>query len=69
MQADVILNKFKSLPVNAQQEVIDFLEFLVIKYKRKNTKRQLNFDWEGGLAGIKENYNSVELQHLIKDYR
>ena len=46
-----------------KKEVLDFIEFLLQKHQRRKNRRKFKFDWEGGLSELKQEYNSVELQH------
>jgi len=47
-----------------RREVLDYIEFISMKYKGKITKsKKFTFDWEGGLSEIKEKFTSLELQH------
>ena len=56
--------KMRELPDDLRREVLDFMEFLSMKYKGKVIKaKKLRFDWEGGLSEIGEKFTSVELQH------
>ena len=71
MDTNIILNKFQSLPIKAQQELVDFLEFLSSKYKRQNkssNKNKFSFNWEGGLSEL-NNISSVDLQHQANQWR
>lgn len=54
----------KELPSELQQEVEDFVQFLIEKRIRK-PKGKLKFDWEGALQDLRDQYTSVELQHKI----
>ncbi len=54
----------KELPSELQQEVEDFVQFLIEKRTRK-PKGKLKFDWEGALQDLRDQYTSVELQHKI----
>ncbi|MGB0383963.1 MAG: DUF2281 domain-containing protein [Ardenticatenaceae bacterium] len=58
----------KELPLSAQAEVRDFVEFWLTKKGRKRGKR-LRQDWAGGLSEYKEQYTSVELQHKALEWR
>lgn len=72
MNTNIILNKFQSLPIKAQQELVDFLEFLSSKYirqKKANNKTNFSFDWEGGLSELKNQTTSVDLQHQANNWR
>jgi len=54
----------KELPPELQQEVEDFVQFLLEKRTRK-PKGEFRFDWEGALQDLRDKYTSVELQHKI----
>ena len=62
--------KIQALPEDLRKEVLDFIEFLLGKYKSGRGKiRKLKFDWEGGLSEIGKQYTSVELQHKALTWR
>ena len=67
------IHKFESLPRSIQQEIINYIEQLILKYKKttKNTskKQSFNFNGENGLLDIKKQYTSVELQHHASKLR
>lgn len=50
------------LPPELQQEVEDFVQFLLGERVRK-PKGKLKLDWKGALRDLREQYTSVELQH------
>jgi hypothetical protein len=54
----------KDLPVNLQQEVRDFVEFLLEKHKPRQ-HRPIEFKWQGALSDLKDQFTSVEQQHKI----
>ncbi|MFL6212395.1 MAG: DUF2281 domain-containing protein [Blastocatellia bacterium] len=58
----------KQLPPASQQEVRDFVEFLLEKRGRKSagTLRQ---DWAGVLRDHKEQYTSLQLQKKALEWR
>jgi len=56
------------LPPELQQEVRDFVDFLLEK-KVKKGKKKPKFDWAGALKDLREQYTSVELQHKIAEWR
>ncbi len=60
--------KIQALPEDLQKEVLDFVEFLLGKYKSGRAKIR-KFDWEGGLSEIGKQYTSVELQHKSLGWR
>jgi len=70
-----LLNRYQNLSPSAQNEVADFIEFLLSKYKRieskpKNEKQDaFSFSWEGSLSEYKNKYTSVELQHKANEWR
>jgi hypothetical protein len=58
------------LPLCLKKEILDYVEFLSMKYQRKpESKKKFKFDWEGGLADVKDKMTSVELQHKAMDWR
>jgi len=73
MNATSLSQSFDILPPYAQREVIDFIEFLTVKYAKsmpeKTKEEPFSFSWEGKLAHQKENFTSVELQHQAGAWR
>jgi hypothetical protein len=62
--------KIRELPENLRREVLDYIEFLLKKYKGKEIKAvRFKFDWEGGLSEIGEKFTSVGLQHKALEWR
>jgi hypothetical protein len=60
----------QKLPFYLKREVLDYIEFLSNKYHAKSmAKKKFKFDWEGGLADVKEEMTSVQLQHKAMDWR
>ncbi len=58
------ISDFENLPKQIQQQVLDYIEFLLDKYQKKDSKNtKFSFDWEDGLSELKNDYTSVELQH------
>ncbi len=55
------------LPPELQEEVRDFVEFLVEKRVRK-PKARLKLDWRGALRDLRDQYTSVELQHKALEW-
>jgi hypothetical protein len=68
MSAEAIRKKLDELPADLEKEVLDFIDFLLQKQRKKAGKDFL-FDWEGGLSELKDRYTSVELQHKASDWR
>ncbi len=52
----------QELPPDLQDEVQDFVEFLLEKRAPKRVGK-LNLDWRGSLRDLRDEYTSVELQH------
>jgi hypothetical protein len=70
MHAQIIQRKVGQLPDTLQQEVLDYIEFLLYKYEPPTAPPQkFRFDWEGGLVALKNDYTSVELQHQALEWR
>jgi len=65
--------KIRELPDDLRREVLDYMEFLLKKYRGKEIKaKRFRFDWEGGLSEIseiREKFTSVELQHRASEWR
>jgi hypothetical protein len=57
-----------NLPPELQEEVRDFIEFLLEKKVRKK-KQKPEFNWAGALKELGNNYTSVDLQHKISRWR
>jgi len=60
--------KIRELPENLKKEVLDYVEFLLEKYKRKK-ERKLKFRWENALSEVAKEFTSVELQHKSLGWR
>ena len=69
MNTQNINDKLESLPNYLKREVLDYIEFLKNRYKIHGKKEHFSFIWEGGLKDIKEQFNAVQLQHKLRDYR
>jgi len=62
--------KIRELPENLKREVLDYIEFLLRKYKdEKSREKKFKFNWEGGLSELRKNFTSVELQHKALEWR
>ena len=56
-----IKSKIQRLSEELKREVLDYIDFLLRKYKNKRTPaKKFQFDWEGGLSEIKDRFTSVE---------
>jgi Uncharacterized conserved small protein len=65
-----IEHKMQELPEDLRREVLDYVEFLLKKYRGKEIgTRKFKFDWEGGLSEIRAKFTSVELQHKVLEWR
>lgn len=56
------------LPPERQAEVRDFVEFLLSK-QRGRTRRKPQFGWAGSLKDLRDEFDSVGLQHEITRLR
>jgi Uncharacterized conserved small protein len=56
------------LPLELQQEVRDFVEFLLERKARKRGKK-LRQDWAGALRDYRDQYTSLELQRKALEWR
>jgi hypothetical protein len=62
--------KIRSLPDSIKGEVLNYIDFLLSKYYYKEVgAKGFKFDWEGGLADLKKEFSSVELQHKASEWR
>jgi hypothetical protein len=69
MTTQARIKKLKEMPPELQKEAMDYIEFLMHKYKTKKPSEKFGFDWEGGLSELKGKYTSVKLQHKALDWR
>jgi len=69
MEARDIESRINELPEDLKKEVIDFIDFLIMKKKQGRSFGDFGFKWEGGLAEIRDQYSSVALQHQANDWR
>jgi len=58
----------RELPSELQQEVLDFVEFLIEKRGRKRGGK-LRQDWAGALSDYRDQYTSLELQKRALEWR
>ncbi len=58
----------EKLPPDLQQEVQDFIGFLLEKRKQKYG-RKLRQDWAGALRDYRDKYTSLELQKKALEWR
>ena len=63
-----IEQKIKQLPKELQEEVIDFIDFLVTK-KTPKKKKIFTLNWIGGLKEFKSDYTALELQKKSFEWR
>ena len=65
-----IESKIQELPEDLRKEVLDYIEFLRMKYRNKDSRlKGFKFNWEGGLSEVKDEFTSVELQHKASEWR
>ena len=69
MNTQIIHAKVGQLSDDLQREVLDYIEFLLQKYRHQVKQERFQFDWEGGLSTLKGRYTSVELQHQALEWR
>lgn len=67
MNMQTLQELIEQLPPDLQQEVQDFVEFLLEKRALKQ-KGELKLDWRGALRDWREKYTSVELQHKLLEW-
>lgn len=64
----VLGDKINELPPEYQEEVQDFVDFLLEK-RLKKPRGKPEFTWVGALKDLRDQYTSVELQHKILSWR
>lgn len=65
-----IENMVQKLPLYLKREVLNYIEYISSKHHvNRMAKKKFRFDWEGGLADVKEKMTSVQLQHKAMDWR
>jgi mRNA-degrading endonuclease RelE of RelBE toxin-antitoxin system len=63
-----LVEMVKELPPEIEQEVKDFVEFLLERRMRKPGKK-LRQDWAGALKDYRTQYTSLELQKKASEWR
>jgi hypothetical protein len=58
----------QSLPLEMQQQVQQFVEFLLEK-ETSRPRGKPTLEWAGALRDLRDQYTSVELQHAISNWR
>jgi hypothetical protein len=58
----------QSLPLEMQQQVQEFVEFLLEK-ETSRPRGKPTLEWAGALRDLRDQYTSVELQHAISNWR
>jgi mRNA-degrading endonuclease RelE of RelBE toxin-antitoxin system len=64
--SESIEDMLKKLPPEFQEEVKNFVEFLLEKHM-KRSHGKLTFDWAGAQKELQNQYSSVKLQHKISE--
>jgi len=65
---ETIEQKIHQLPKELQQEIVDFIDFLIAK-KIQRKKKKPNLGWIGGLKEYRKKYNALELQKKASEWR
>jgi len=60
--------KIRQLPQDLQEEVEDFIDFL-LKKRIARPRNKPTFSWAGALKDLRDHYTSVELQRKISEWR
>lgn len=64
----IIIEKIRDLPLELQEEVIHFIDFLRTKKSFKRKKKP-NLEWIGGLKAYRDEYTALELQKKASAWR
>ena len=62
MNTQIIHAKVGQLSEELQRKVLDYIEFLLQKYRHQVKKERFQFDWEGGLSTLKGRYQHQALE-------
>lgn len=65
---ETIEEKIHQLPKELQQEIMDFIDFLVAKRKHRKKKKP-GLGWMGGLKQYRKQYSSLDLQKKALEWR
>ena len=65
---DAVQRKIRQLPRHLQDEVEDFIDFLLVKRKAKR-KKTPKLNWMGGLKKYRDQYSALELQEMASKWR
>ena len=65
---ETIEEKILQLPKELQQEIMDFIDFLIAKRTQRKRKKP-NLGWVGGLKEYRDRYSSLELQKKALEWR
>ncbi len=68
MTARPLSELVEELPPAEQQEVRDFVEFLISRHSREQGKK-LRQDWAGALRDYRGEYSALELQKKALEWR
>ena len=73
MELSGFIDDFEKLPKYIQKQLLEYAEFLISKYQKRNKRtkdnKTLSFSWENGLDNLNKKFTSVELQHKINELR
>lgn len=58
----------RELPEDLQQEIKDFIQFLIERREKKSTVK-LRQDWAGALKEYRDQYTSMDLQKKALEWR
>jgi hypothetical protein len=65
---ETIDQKFQKLPLNLQQEALDFIDFLFAKKAAVKHKKP-RLSWFGGLKEFRDQFTALELQKKASSWR
>lgn len=63
----IIIEKFRKLPPQLQEEVVNFIDSL--NAGEVQNRKKPNLEWTGGLKAYRDQYTSLELQKKASDWR
>ena len=70
MNIKQINKKIEKMPPDLLSEVMDYIDYLMHKYKVvSQSEKSFNFSWEGSLTEISKKNTAVALQHKALEWR
>ena len=66
MIPNAIIKDFEALPIDAQQQIIDFIEFIKIRYQTRKTTQTTTLDHSFGSIKVKKRVSLAQMDEAIR---